>query len=156
MWELRISWLCWVMYVSTSSLPSLRTTDQGIPPQQLCNTSRSDGDSARADAVYASQIEDLKSYFDHEETNEEMDGDSPEYFSDGDSPAMLIGNRASPKSRQDLLDLLPPKHIADRLIMRYFNAHSASQRTEAAPRCPHLPSCFPRKTLTVKVNRRCP
>jgi hypothetical protein len=77
------------------------------------------------------QIEDLKSYFDHEETNEE-NGDSPESFTDGESPAMLIGSRAAPKTRQDLLDLLPPKHIADRLVMRYFNAHSASQRTQAA------------------------
>lgn len=94
----------------------------------------------RADAVYVSQIEDLKSYFDHEEVNEEMDGDSPEYFTDGDSPAMLIGSRAAPKTRQDLLDMLPPKHVADRLVMRYFNAHSASQRTQATPSYPHFPS----------------
>ncbi|KAH8756727.1 hypothetical protein F5883DRAFT_429352 [Diaporthe sp. PMI_573] len=78
-------------------------------------------------------IEDLKSYFDHEEVNDEMDGDSPEYFTDGDSPAMLIGSRGAPKSRQDLLDLLPPKHVADRLVMRYFNAHSASQHVVHKP-----------------------
>lgn len=86
----------------------------------------------------ASQIEDLKSYFDHEEVNQEVDGDSPENFTDGDSPAMLIVDRSAPRSRQDLLNLLPPKHIADRLVMRYFNAYSASQRTRSTPRCPHL------------------
>jgi hypothetical protein len=115
-----------------------------------------EGDSMRADNAYSSQIEDLKSYFDHEEVNDEMDGDSPEYFTDGDSPAMLIGSRGAPKSRQDLLDLLPPKHVADRLVMRYFNAHSASQRTQATPRRPHIPSWSPRKALTAKVDRRCP
>ncbi|KAI7779250.1 hypothetical protein LA080_001013 [Diaporthe eres] len=85
-------------------------------------------------------IEDLKSYFDHEEVNQEMSGDSPENFTEGDSPVMLIGDRTSPRSRQEFLDLLPPKHIADRLVMRYFNAHSASQRTQDTLRCPHLPS----------------
>lgn len=33
-----------------------------------------------------------------------------------------------PRSKQDLLDLLPPKHIADRLVMRYFTSGSASLR----------------------------
>lgn len=30
MWELRISWLCWVMYVSLSCLPSLVHVDQEL------------------------------------------------------------------------------------------------------------------------------
>lgn len=88
-------------------------------------------DSTRADTICASQIEDLKSYFDHEEINQEVDGDSPEQFTDGNSPPMLTSDRTAPRSRQDLLDLLPPKHIADRLVMRYFSAYSASQRTQA-------------------------
>ncbi|KAK7698959.1 hypothetical protein SLS64_012014 [Diaporthe eres] len=78
-------------------------------------------------------IEDLKSYFDHEEVSQEMSGDSPENFTDGDSPVMLIGDRTSPRTRQEFLDLLPPKHIADRLVMRYFNAHSASQHVVHKP-----------------------
>lgn len=88
-------------------------------------------DSTKADTICASQIEDLKSYFDHEEINQEVDGDSPEQFTDGNSPPMLTSDRTAPRSRQDLLDLLPPKHIADRLVMRYFSAYSASQRTQA-------------------------
>lgn len=114
------------------------------------------GDGARADTKCASQIEDLKSYFDHEETNQEMEGESPESFKDGDSPAMLIGDRSAPKSRQELLDLLPPKHIADRLVMRYFNAYSASQRTQATLRHPHFSSWLQRRVLTTKVDRRRP
>lgn len=34
-----------------------------------------------------------------------------------------------PRNKQDLLDMLPPKHIADRLVMRYFASGSASLRT---------------------------
>lgn len=34
----------------------------------------------------------------------------------------------SPRSREDLLALLPPRSVADRLVMRYFSSHSASQR----------------------------
>ncbi|KKY37020.1 putative c6 transcription factor [Diaporthe ampelina] len=77
-------------------------------------------------------IEDLKSYFDHEE-NQEMVRDSPEYFNEGDSPVMSIGDRSSPRTRQEFLDLLPPKHVADRLFMRYFAAHSASQHVVHKP-----------------------
>lgn len=97
-------------------------------------------DSARADTICASQIEDLKSYFDHEEIPQEVDGDSPEQFTDGHSPPMLTSDRTAPRSRQDLLDLLPPKHIADRLVMRYFSAYSASQRKQATRRNHHITS----------------
>lgn len=100
------------------------------------------------------QIEDLKSYFDHDEVGQEIDGDSPEQYTDGDSPGMLFGDRSTPRSKQDLLDLLPPKHIADRLVMRYFNAYSASQRTQATPHR-HLLGCSRRSILTAKFDRRC-
>lgn len=112
-------------------------------------------ESARADTICASQIEDLKSYFDHEEVNQDMDGDSPKQFTDGHSPPMLTSDRTAPRSRQDLLDLLPPKHIADRLVMRYFSAYSASQRTQATRPHHHIPSCFRRKALTAEVDRHC-
>lgn len=115
-----------------------------------------EGGSTRAYTFCAAQIEDLKSYFDHEEVSQEMSGDSPENFTDGDSPVMLIGDRTSPRSRQEFLDLLPPKHIADRLVMRYFNAHSASQRTQDTLRCPHLPSWSQTRVLTAKFDRRRP
>lgn len=95
----------------------------------------------------ASQIEDLKSYFDHEE-NQEMDGNSPETFSEGASPPVFIGDRSSPRTRQEFLDLLPPKHVADRLVMRYFAAHSASQRTQAKPPPPSILICWCQKEDT--------
>lgn len=36
-------------------------------------------------------------------------------------------NRSTPRSRQELLSYLPPRHIVDRLVMRYFSAYSPSQ-----------------------------
>lgn len=37
-------------------------------------------------------------------------------------------NASLPRSKQGLLALLPPRQIADRLVMRYFSSNSASQR----------------------------
>lgn len=37
-------------------------------------------------------------------------------------------HRRPPRSKQDLLDMLPAKYIADRLVMRYFTSGSASLR----------------------------
>lgn len=74
--------------------------------------------------IWDVQIEDLKSYFDEPEEAVEKSPDPPE----ADSPELFMLNRASLKSKQDLMDLLPQRHVADRLIMRYFSAHSASQR----------------------------
>lgn len=85
-----------------------------------------------------------------------MSGDSPENFTDGDSPALHIGDRTSPRTRQEFLDLLPPKQIADRLVMRYFNAHSASQRTQTTLRYPYFPSWVQKEVLTIELDRRCP
>lgn len=74
----------------------------------------------------AHQIEDLKSYFNDEVTAEDSSTDTTADF---DSPAMLMMDSFSPRSRDDLLALLPPKNVADRLVMRYFGSNSASQRT---------------------------
>ncbi|KAJ0114913.1 hypothetical protein J7T55_004655 [Diaporthe amygdali] len=66
-------------------------------------------------------IEDLKSYFDDGDSNKDIDEDSPEYFAaDVDSPAVLLGDRPSPRSRQDLIDMLPSKHVADRLYNGFW------------------------------------
>lgn len=40
---------------------------------------------------------------------------------------MLVMSTASPRSRQDLLGLLPPRNIADKLVIRYFTANTTSQ-----------------------------
>lgn len=153
MWELRTLWLCWVMYVLLLFyLPSLYAAFNNHVILQAA----SGVDSTKADTTCALQIEDLKSYFDHEEINQEVDGDSPEQFTDGNSPPMLTSDRTAPRSRQDLLDLLPPKHIADRLVMRYFSAYSASQRTQDTRPHHYLPSWSKRRALTAEVDRHCP
>lgn len=51
-------------------------------------------------------------------------------------------NTYSPRSRDDLLALLPPRHVADRLVMRYFSSHSASQRTIAFQAIPYQSLTF--------------
>ncbi len=50
---------------------------------------------------------------------------------------MVILSKGQPRSRQDLLALLPQKSVVDRLIMRYFNSNSPSQR-ELAVSAPSL------------------
>lgn len=75
------------------------------------------------------QIEDLKSYFDDDAADDPVSEPSPDSFTTGvDSPEMLMMNTSPPRSTQDLLALLPPRPIADRLVMRYFSSNSASQR----------------------------
>lgn len=46
-----------------------------------------------------------------------------------------------PRTKQNLLDMLPPKHIADRLVMRFFTSGSASLRTynKKEGDCPYDP-----------------
>lgn len=70
------------------------------------------------------QIEDLKMYFDDSE--EQKEGASPTDELDG--PEMLLSPRTIPSNRDALIAQLPERHIADRLIMRYFSSMSASQR----------------------------
>ncbi len=71
----------------------------------------------------AMQIEDMKSYFDDED--DVLEGDSPS--DELDSTDLLIQS-GGPSSREDLLAQLPEKHVADRLIMRYFASFSPAQR----------------------------
>ncbi|OAA72499.1 Transcription factor [Cordyceps fumosorosea ARSEF 2679] len=68
-------------------------------------------------------IEDMKTYFDDED--DELEGDSP--GGDLDAAEMLLSPRAGPASREELIGHIPEKHIADRLIMRYFSSSSPSQ-----------------------------
>ncbi|KAJ3483075.1 hypothetical protein NLG97_g7397 [Lecanicillium saksenae] len=68
-------------------------------------------------------IEDMKTYFDDED--DVMEGDSP--GADFEAAEMLLSPRGGPSSREDLISHIPEKHIADRLIMRYFNSSSPSQ-----------------------------
>lgn len=70
------------------------------------------------------QIEDLKSYF--EDDDDTGDG-SPEPDLNDQPAEVLMANNSAPRTRQELLSCLPPRHIVDRLTMRYFSAYSPSQ-----------------------------
>ncbi|KAJ2901508.1 Fusarisetin A cluster transcription factor fsa6 [Zalerion maritima] len=76
-------------------------------------------------------IEDLKSFFDD---SEDESGDSPASTDKASSNVeQLLLGMASPKSKTDLLYMLPEKKVMDRLIMRYFNSHSPSQHVIHRP-----------------------
>ncbi|KAG7057713.1 fungal specific transcription factor domain-containing protein [Colletotrichum scovillei] len=69
-------------------------------------------------------IEDMKSYFEEPETDYD---ESPEPSDEIEAPDLMLFSRNMPRSREDLLKLLPEQKIVDRLIMRYFSSRSPSQ-----------------------------
>jgi hypothetical protein len=71
----------------------------------------------------AGQIEDMKSYF--EDDDELVEGNSPQ---DETAATDLLIQSGGPSNRKELLAQLPEKHVADRLIMRYFSSASPAQR----------------------------
>jgi hypothetical protein len=86
----------------------------------------------REENVTFLQIEDLKSYFNEEARDigiaeEEANGEAY-------SPGMFMLSGEKPRRKEDLLNVLPERHVVDRLIMRYFSAGSPSQRKK--PACP--------------------
>ncbi|UNI18953.1 hypothetical protein JDV02_005182 [Purpureocillium takamizusanense] len=74
-------------------------------------------------------IKDLKTYFQDEA--EEDDENSP--TDELDAPEMLLWSAGGPKDRNELLAQLPERHVADRLITRYFSAMSPSQHVVHRP-----------------------
>lgn len=83
----------------------------------------------RANGSY--QIEDIKAYFDDP-------GDSDDDLLPGEElegPEMLLYSRGAPTSREELLAQLPERHVADRLVTRYFSSKSPSQREYHSFRC---------------------
>ncbi|KAK5993342.1 Fusarisetin A cluster transcription factor fsa6-like protein [Cladobotryum mycophilum] len=69
-------------------------------------------------------IEDIKAYFDDPESSEDENSPHDEF----ETPDMLPFYRAgSPRNREELVAQLPGKHVADRLVTRYFSARSPSQ-----------------------------
>lgn len=82
------------------------------------------------------QIEDLKSYFDEPEEEEDM---SPE--ADMDGPELLLFARGAPRNREELVAQLPERSVVDRLVTRYFASMSPSQRKSC-------PATMPESSLT--------
>ncbi|PHH85356.1 hypothetical protein CDD83_545 [Cordyceps sp. RAO-2017] len=70
-------------------------------------------------------IEVLKSHFD--DADGDLDGDDAPSADELEAPEMLLWPRGAPASDDELLAHLPPQHVADRLITRYFSSMSPSQ-----------------------------
>ena len=70
------------------------------------------------------QIDELKTYF--EEPDDEDEFQDP--YTPGRSAELLLFSKNVPRSKDDLLALLPDKRVIDRLMMRYFNSNSPTQR----------------------------
>ncbi|KXH65470.1 fungal specific transcription factor domain-containing protein [Colletotrichum salicis] len=75
-------------------------------------------------------IEDMKSYF--EEPEADCD-EIPEPSDEIEAPDLVLFSRNMPRSREELLKLLPERKIVDRLIMRYFSSRSPSQHIVHRP-----------------------
>lgn len=83
----------------------------------------------------------MKSYFEEPEAD---DDESPEPSDEIEAPDLMLFSRNTPRSREDLLKLLPEQKIVDRLIMRYFSSRSPSQRKTprlASPDLHSMASC---------------
>ncbi|KAK9777885.1 hypothetical protein SCAR479_05568 [Seiridium cardinale] len=76
-------------------------------------------------AAILQDIDELKNYFEYPEEDEgDIAGDS---YGMAGSPEFLLLSHNAPRSREELLSLLPEKSVIDRLMMRYFNSNSPSQ-----------------------------
>ena len=71
------------------------------------------------------QIEDLKEFFEDEDepADDAADGD-------GLSPGAFMLNPGAPRSREEILALIPDRQTVDGLVNRFFLANSPSQRNE--------------------------
>jgi len=72
------------------------------------------------ESLLIEQIEEVKSYF--EDAEEVLDEEDIRPFSS------LAFNAATPATKSDLMDALPPRIVVDRFVSRYFNSNSPSLR----------------------------
>ncbi|KAI1501100.1 hypothetical protein F5X99DRAFT_212986 [Biscogniauxia marginata] len=70
-------------------------------------------------------LEDLKNYFEDPREEEEKPSDSL-YDNTGPSELMMFP-KGAPRSKEEMLALLPEKNVIDRLMNRYFNSNSPAQ-----------------------------
>ncbi|KAF9881049.1 hypothetical protein CkaCkLH20_01199 [Colletotrichum karsti] len=78
-------------------------------------------------------IEDMKSYFEEPEIDEDWGNDSPEQPDELESPDVLLYSKNMPRNREELMRLVPEKKVVDRLVMRYFSSNSPSQHIVHRP-----------------------
>ncbi|KAK2019699.1 fungal-specific transcription factor domain-containing protein [Colletotrichum eremochloae] len=75
-------------------------------------------------------IEDMKSYLEEAELT---DDESPGPSSELEAPDLVFSSGSTPRSREDLMRLVPDRKVVDRLVMRYFSSHSPSQHIVHRP-----------------------
>ncbi|KAK7967444.1 uncharacterized protein PG986_001721 [Apiospora aurea] len=68
-------------------------------------------------------LDELKNYFEDSDDGEEIQ----DPFEIDGGPELVVFSMNVPRTREDLLALLPHKSIIDRLMLRYFNSNSPSQ-----------------------------
>ncbi|KAH8805961.1 fungal-specific transcription factor domain-containing protein [Xylogone sp. PMI_703] len=71
-------------------------------------------------AAILEDIEEMKAYCNSEETEP---SESPQSVDDISGSSLLF-NTAIPSTREDILAFLPPRHVVDRYVSRYFNSTS--------------------------------
>jgi hypothetical protein len=69
----------------------------------------------------------MKSYFDDPE-EPEMDDSRPLFDTFDMASEAIVFSAGTLRSKDDLINLLPDKQVADKLVMRYFGQHSPSLR----------------------------
>ncbi|KAK8034985.1 hypothetical protein PG993_009980 [Apiospora rasikravindrae] len=68
-------------------------------------------------------IDELKNYFEDSDDGEDVQ----DPFEIDGGPELVVFSMNVPRTREELLALLPDKSIIDRLMLRYFNSNSPSQ-----------------------------
>ncbi|CAK7228764.1 hypothetical protein SCUCBS95973_006991 [Sporothrix curviconia] len=76
-------------------------------------------------------IEDLKAYF--EDPQETGDDEWQDVTPDVDAPEQLMLGGQQPRTKADLLALMPPRNVVDRLIVRFFGSNTPTQQTVHRP-----------------------
>ncbi|CAK7197681.1 hypothetical protein SEUCBS139899_000329 [Sporothrix eucalyptigena] len=76
-------------------------------------------------------IEDLKAYF--EDPQNAADDEWQDVSPEADSPEQLMLGGQQPRTKADLLALMPPRNVVDRLIVRYFGSNTPTQHTVHRP-----------------------
>ncbi|OPB40120.1 Zn2Cys6 transcriptional regulator [Trichoderma guizhouense] len=106
---------------------------EGVAPQLKGKVVHGDNKTTYVGATHClamlEDIEDIKAYFDDP-------GDSDDDLLPGEElegPEMLLYSRGAPTSREELLAQLPERHVADRLVTRYFSSKSPSQHVVHRP-----------------------
>ncbi|KAK7996339.1 hypothetical protein PG991_015806 [Apiospora marii] len=81
-------------------------------------------------------IDELKNYFDVSDGG----GETQDPFEIDGGPELVVFSKNVPRTRDEFLALLPEKSIIDRLMLRYFNSNSPSQRRNVSEDVIHRPT----------------